>query len=111
MCADGGANRLFDELPAMLPSQAPDAVRAAYLPTAIKGDLDSIRPDVLSFYSQQGVTVHDLSGGWGCICCACAISLAAACGRQAARCSLWRQCTPCCSDPCCVFTLQHPLGP
>ena len=62
MCADGGANRLYDELPGMLPGQAAAAVRAQYLPTAIQGDLDSIRPDVLDFYRQHGVPVHDLSG-------------------------------------------------
>jgi thiamine pyrophosphokinase len=62
VCADGGANRLYDELPAMLPGQSADAVRSAYLPTAIQGDLDSIRPDVLDFYRSRGVPVHDLSG-------------------------------------------------
>lgn len=61
VCADGGANRLFDELPRMLPGSCPEAVRAQYLPTAIKGDMDSIRPDVASFYSQLGVPIHDLS--------------------------------------------------
>lgn len=63
VCADGGANRLYDELPAMLLGQSADAVRSAYLPTAIQGDMDSIRPDVLDFYRQRGVPVHDLSGG------------------------------------------------
>lgn len=63
VCADGGANRLYDELPAMLPGQAPDDVRAAYLPSSIRGDLDSIRPDVLDFYQRRGVVVEDLSGG------------------------------------------------
>lgn len=62
VCADGGANRLYDELPAMLAGQAPDAVRAAYLPSAIRGDMDSIRPEVLDFYRQRGVVIDDLSG-------------------------------------------------
>lgn len=62
VCADGGANRLYDELPRMLPGQPPDEVRAAFLPSSISGDLDSIRPDVLSFYSQRGVLIQDLSG-------------------------------------------------
>ena len=66
VCADGGANRLFDELPRMLPGQPAEAVRAQYLPTVIKGDLDSIRPDVLQFYRQRGVDVVDLSGGLTC---------------------------------------------
>ncbi|KAI3436160.1 hypothetical protein D9Q98_002217 [Chlorella vulgaris] len=62
VCADGGANRLYDELPGMLPGESAEAVRAQYLPTAIQGDLDSIRPDVVDFYRRHGVPVHDLSG-------------------------------------------------
>ncbi len=46
----------------MLPGQPAEAVRAEYLPTTIMGDLDSIEPEVLSFYRQRGVTVVDLSG-------------------------------------------------
>ncbi|KAI7840907.1 hypothetical protein COHA_005435 [Chlorella ohadii] len=80
VCADGGANRLYDELPAMLPGETPDAlplafalqciidwliiwlqVRERFLPTTIRGDLDSIRPEVLDFYRQRGVLVEDLS--------------------------------------------------
>lgn len=30
-------------------------VRERYLPTTIRGDLDSIRPDVLDFYRRRGV--------------------------------------------------------
>ena len=45
----------------MFPEQSADAVRARFLPHLIKGDLDSIRPDVLQFYSQRGVPVADLS--------------------------------------------------
>ncbi|KAL4458874.1 hypothetical protein ABPG75_013739 [Micractinium tetrahymenae] len=61
VCADGGANRLYDELPRMLPGRPADAVRAQYLPTVIKGDLDSLRPDVAAFYRQHGVAIEDLS--------------------------------------------------
>lgn len=61
VCADGGANRLYDELPHMLPGRSADAVRAQYLPTFIKGDLDSLRPDVAAFYRQHGVPIEDLS--------------------------------------------------
>ncbi|KAJ6531734.1 thiamine pyrophosphokinase [Mycena capillaripes] len=48
-CADGGANRLFDTLPA--------EQRLLYLPDLIKGDLDSIRNDVKEFYISHGVPV------------------------------------------------------
>ena len=86
VCANGGANRLYDELPGLVaaaaavapaalttaaagPSGEAEAVRAAYLPSAIRGDLDSIREDVLQFYRQRGVQVSDLSGTR--ILCAC----------------------------------------
>ncbi|KAH0585417.1 hypothetical protein H2248_008658 [Termitomyces sp. 'cryptogamus'] len=53
-CADGGANRLYD-----LFSDDPES-RTVYLPHLIKGDLDSIRDDVCSFYQSLGVpVVHD----------------------------------------------------
>lgn len=37
VCADGGANRLYDELPAMLPGERPDAVRVACQCAAVCG--------------------------------------------------------------------------
>ncbi|KAF5327129.1 hypothetical protein D9619_004955 [Psilocybe cf. subviscida] len=49
-CADGGANRLFDTL-------GNDVDRARFLPDLIKGDLDSIRPDVVQYYQDLGVPV------------------------------------------------------
>ncbi|KAJ0408221.1 hypothetical protein P43SY_004379 [Pythium insidiosum] len=53
VCADGGANRLFD-LCARFDAQ--DRV----LPQYIKGDLDSLRADVRSFYAARGTRVlHD----------------------------------------------------
>ncbi|KAG6886910.1 hypothetical protein C0992_001673, partial [Termitomyces sp. T32_za158] len=53
-CADGGANRLYD-----LFDDEPE-IRTLYLPHLIKGDLDSIRDDVRSFYQSLGVpVVHD----------------------------------------------------
>lgn len=61
VCADGGANRLYDELPRMLPGRPADTVRAQYLPNIIKGDLDSLRPDVAAFYRRHGVPIEDLS--------------------------------------------------
>lgn len=50
VCADGAANRLYDGL-------GSDARRRAFLPHLIKGDLDSIRPEVRAYYSGLGVEV------------------------------------------------------
>lgn len=58
ICADGGANRLYDEV-ARRQAGAPDG--PAHLPTAIVGDLDSIRPEVAAFYRAAGVEIVDLS--------------------------------------------------
>ncbi|KAG6865721.1 hypothetical protein C0991_012367 [Blastosporella zonata] len=53
-CADGGANRLYDTF------IDDPAARTTYLPNLIKGDLDSIRDDVRSYYASLGVpVVHD----------------------------------------------------
>ncbi len=49
VCADGGANRLFDGL------GKEDRVR--FVPQAIKGDLDSVRPEVAQWYEAQGTRV------------------------------------------------------
>jgi len=45
----------------MFPSEDPDSVRCRFLPSLIKGDLDSVRPDVLRFYQGHNVHVRDLS--------------------------------------------------
>ncbi|KAI3865480.1 hypothetical protein MKW92_022269 [Papaver armeniacum] len=46
LCADGGANRLFDEIPHLFPHQDPVQIRNIYKPDVIKGDMDSIRNEV-----------------------------------------------------------------
>jgi hypothetical protein len=61
LCADGGANRLYDQLPSMLPNLSPEAARLSCLPDLIKGDMDSVRKDVRSFYLQHNVALIDLS--------------------------------------------------
>jgi thiamine pyrophosphokinase len=57
VCADGGANRLFDMFTGPLEHQ-----RENYLPDLIHGDLDSLRDDVRAYYSSLGAEVsqdHD----------------------------------------------------
>lgn len=57
VCADGGANRLYDELPALL-GEEPARVRAASVPDFIRGDLDSVRDEVRDFYAGLGAKVE-----------------------------------------------------
>lgn len=61
VCADGGANRLYDQVPRLFPDKDPDKVRREYLPHLIAGDLDSIRVEVREYYETHGVRVVDLS--------------------------------------------------
>ncbi|CAA6654282.1 unnamed protein product [Spirodela intermedia] len=61
ICADGGANRLHDEMPAMFPHESPFSVRKRYKPDVIKGDMDSIREEVKEFYSNMGTEIVDES--------------------------------------------------
>uniref|UniRef100_A0A1S3ZN63 Thiamine pyrophosphokinase 2-like n=1 Tax=Nicotiana tabacum TaxID=4097 RepID=A0A1S3ZN63_TOBAC len=58
VCADGGANRVFDELPRFFPHDDPSDIRKRYKPYAIKGDMDSIRTDVLDFFRGLFITKH-----------------------------------------------------
>jgi thiamine pyrophosphokinase len=51
LCADGGANRLFDAFSDPLE-------RARYIPNSIVGDLDSIRPEVKDYYSERGTSIE-----------------------------------------------------
>lgn len=50
ICADGGANRLYDELETK-------EQRLEYLPDAVTGDFDSLRKEVRQFYEENGVYV------------------------------------------------------
>ncbi|CAM9452148.1 unnamed protein product [Choristocarpus tenellus] len=50
LCADGGANRLYDSLE--------EADRTSFVPDVIVGDLDSLRPEVCSFYQGLGSKVR-----------------------------------------------------
>ncbi|MCL7050774.1 hypothetical protein MKW94_006521 [Papaver nudicaule] len=61
LCADGGANRVFDEMPLLLPRQDPVSVRDRYVPDVIKGDMDSIRTEVKDFYANLGSKIVDAS--------------------------------------------------
>ncbi|KAI5070223.1 hypothetical protein GOP47_0014566 [Adiantum capillus-veneris] len=61
ICADGGANRLYDCIPSLFPHEDPIGVRERYKPDVIKGDLDSIRPEVKEFYFSLGTTILDNS--------------------------------------------------
>ncbi|KAF2476161.1 thiamine pyrophosphokinase-like protein 1 [Lindgomyces ingoldianus] len=52
ICADGGANRLYDMFEGAL-----ELRRGDFLPDAIHGDLDSLRDDVRAYYTSRGVDV------------------------------------------------------
>ena len=51
-CADGGANCLFDYF------SGNEADREGFIPQALVGDFDSVRPEVMKFYQDRGATVH-----------------------------------------------------
>lgn len=51
VCADGGANRLYDYF------GRDEKRRKAHLPDYITGDLDSLRPEVGEYYKSLGVSV------------------------------------------------------
>jgi hypothetical protein len=63
VCADGGANRLYDAtVTAMLGGEGGGAVKDAaanceFLPDLITGDLDSLRPGVRRYYESRGVPI------------------------------------------------------
>ncbi|XP_047967392.1 thiamine pyrophosphokinase 1-like isoform X2 [Salvia hispanica] len=61
ICADGGANRLYDEMPLLFPDETALAVRQRYKPDVIKGDMDSVREEVSQFYRALGTRIVDAS--------------------------------------------------
>lgn len=61
VCADGGANRLYDELPRWFPDEPASSVRERFLPDVIIGDMDSLRADVRAFYLEKNVQVTGIS--------------------------------------------------
>ncbi|VVA14163.1 PREDICTED: thiamine pyrophosphokinase [Prunus dulcis] len=61
LCADGGANRVYDDMPLLLPHESAFDVRKRYKPDVIKGDMDSIRKEVLEFYANMGTKIIDES--------------------------------------------------
>eukprot|EP00898_Chlorokybus_atmophyticus_P008319 jgi/Chlat1/8489/Chrsp80S07886 len=63
VCADGASNRLYDEIPRWFPGVPADTVRTRFVPEYIKGDLDSLRPDVRDYYSRQYIVVVGSLGG------------------------------------------------
>ncbi|KAI4301398.1 hypothetical protein L6164_034681 [Bauhinia variegata] len=61
VCADGGANRVYDEMPLLLSQKDSSHVQSRYKPDVIKGDMDSIRREVLDFYKSLGTKIIDES--------------------------------------------------
>ena len=55
ICADGGANRLYDWFGSSCDSDGYG--RSDYIPSKIIGDLDSIREDVRDYYSTNGCEI------------------------------------------------------
>lgn len=52
---------MFDEMPQLFPHEDVSDVRNRYKPDVIKGDMDSIRTEVLDFYSNLGTKTFDES--------------------------------------------------
>ena len=57
VCADGGANRLYDATRTSTTTSTTTAVDDLYLPDLITGDLDSLRTDVRTYYEERGVKI------------------------------------------------------
>lgn len=61
ICADGGANRLYNAAPGFAPHLSAVEARRRAKPAVIAGDLDSISNEVRQFYSDEGTIITDLS--------------------------------------------------
>lgn len=57
ICADGGANRLYDATHENSNEVEPNG-NARFIPDGIRGDLDSLRDDVKEYYKSKGVPVE-----------------------------------------------------
>ncbi|KAG2194566.1 hypothetical protein INT47_006525 [Mucor saturninus] len=53
--ADGGSNRLYDAF------KHDQKILEQYIPDEIRGDMDSIRPDVRAYYESKSVTITKVS--------------------------------------------------
>lgn len=61
ICADGGANRLYDAAPSFAHHLSATEARELAKPAVIAGDLDSITVEVREFYQGLGTKIVDLS--------------------------------------------------
>lgn len=77
ICADGGANRLFEA--SVIGASDDDTISAnKYIPDLITGDLDSLLPNVREYYEKRGVPIvrvedqdyHDLDVSATIVCAA-----------------------------------------
>ena len=59
ICADGGANRLYDGFISGSGSSANSTTVKNYIPDYITGDLDSLRNEVQQFYRYKDFLVYN----------------------------------------------------
>ena len=59
LCADGGANRLYDSVTSTYPDLAYDTALRKALPTTIHGDLDSLSDHTRACYAKLGVSITE----------------------------------------------------
>ena len=57
ICADGGANRIYDTIVSKEEDQQFTTMEMNFIPEYIKGDLDSLRSDARRFYESKGCQV------------------------------------------------------